>query len=131
MTRVEISTTFAVEVQGWNGIVTKLRRPAQFKDFALTQRLGELSLVDEDAFDALDDGLRRFGDRFIVDWNINVDGQELPATGDGLLQMPPTFQLGLLHAWLGKVRGGIDAPLGSGSPNGSTSKAASETTAAG
>lgn len=131
-TRIELGGTLTLEVDGYEGVVVKARKAAQIRDFRMMRRLDALSIDDDAALDELDAGLRDFGDRFLIDWNINVEGEPIEANGENLLRLPSTFQLGLLHAWAkaARVRGGVDAPLGSGSPNGSTSKADSEATEA-
>lgn len=129
MERIELGNTLTLTIPAYPGVVVKCRGASQFKDFALMRRLDALSIDDEAGLEALDDGLAAFGDRFLIDWNVNTDGEPLEPTGDNLLRLPSVFQLGLLHAWAQAANlGGVAAPLGNGSRNGNTSKVASAKT---
>lgn len=130
--RIELSPTLTLTVDGYDGVVVRARNAARFRDFRMLRHLDALSIDDDAAIDELEAGLRDFGDRFLIDWNVDIEGEPAEANGANLLRLPATFQLGLLHAWAkaARVRGGVDAPLGNGSPNGNTSKADSEATEA-
>lgn len=71
-----------------------------------------MSVVFE--FDSLSpaDGMRRFGDEILIDWNIeDDDGNPVPATADGLLSQSSDFGLALLDAWK-ESAAGVPTPLG-------------------
>lgn len=45
------------------------------------------------------DRLRTFGDELLISWNMRFRGQDVPATGDGVLSLPPRVQSALLAKW--------------------------------
>jgi len=121
MSRIEIGNDLTIGVPGFAGVEVTMRRAVGLRDFLLFQRLGALGGLEEESVDKFEAGVRDFGDRFLIDWNINLRGEELPATGESLLKLPITLQLGLLREWLTQVRG-VGAPLDDESQSSSTSQ---------
>ena len=99
----------------------------------------DISLGDLLYFDNLEAGsqkaeeaMRRFGDSFLESWNVEINGESVPATGDGIMLVPAPFALMMLNAWreaMTKIAG-VSDPLGDASKNGSTSEEESVMTAA-
>ena len=84
----------------------------------------EFQKVDSSDVDALRAIHQRFGDDILIEWNLDIDGAELPATGEGFMLLPPILIRSIIQAWSEAVQG-IAGPLGSGSQNGHSSPAAS------
>ena len=92
--------------------------------------LFDISLRDLLYFDALEAGsqkaeeaMRRFGDSFLESWNIEIDGESVPATGEGIMLVPAPFALMMLNAWREAMTkmAGVSDPLGEASKNGESS----------
>jgi len=66
--------------------------------------------------DLIDEAYRCFGDVVLKEWNIVLEGESLPATGEGFLRMPPAIGGAMIQAWLATMTE-IPAPLGEGSPS--------------
>jgi hypothetical protein len=69
---------------------------------------------------------RKFGDDYLVSWNLETDGEPIPATGEGLLStgVDIVFARALLRAWAQALTG-ASAPLDSASSNGNGTATAS------
>lgn len=72
---------------------------------------------------------QRFGDEFLVSWNLTRGGEPLPASGAGMLRVTPAFAMALVDAWMRAVAE-VPLPLGSPSSAGATSAARSMNRAA-
>ena len=60
---------------------------------------------------------RLFGDEILIEWNLKEDGgEDIPATADGFMSLPPDLCLAMIQAWSAAMTG-IPAPLGEGSPS--------------
>lgn len=122
MERIELGNDIEVTIPGQPGVVVWMRRGAGLRDYLLFRQLGELDGLTDESVDAFEDGVRKFGNAMIVDWNVNLRGEPLEANGEGLLKLPASFQLGLLQAWIRKMQGGVDAPLDDDSLSGDQSR---------
>ncbi len=40
-----------------------------------------------------------FGDTVLTSWNIEEDGELIPATGEGFMTLPPAFCMAIIGAW--------------------------------
>ena len=48
----------------------------------------------------------KFGEEILISWNFTKsDGSELPATGQGMLDLPPAVAIGILGAWTREASG--------------------------
>lgn len=72
---------------------------------ALASGLGELGTLFDNFGDAL------------VEWNVTINGQSVPATPDGVRRLDVPFALELIFAWMDAI-GGVEAPLARRSPGG-------------
>ena len=52
--------------------------------------------------------LRDFGDRVLLSWNLTREGQDVPATGDGMMSTPIKLVMALVKAWVGAAMGSDD-----------------------
>ena len=67
--------------------------------------------------------IQELGTEVLLDWNLQrKDGTAIPATAEGLLEMPSDFGMLVLKQWTEALKGD-ESPLGGTSPNGSTSEA--------
>ena len=66
--------------------------------------------------DQLEEACRSFGDDVLSEWNLEDEGQAIPATGDGFLMIPPALATAMIQAW-SEAMSGLPAPLGEGSPS--------------
>jgi len=74
-------------------------------------------LADSEDATQLEEACRRFGDEVLTEWNLKEDsGEEIPATADGFMSMPPALCLAMVKAW-SEAMTGLPAPLGEGSPS--------------
>ena len=73
-------------------------------------------LVESQEPNLVEEACQRFGDEVLEEWNIDLDGQPLPATAEGFLRMPTALALAMIQAW-GEAMTGTPAPLGEGSPS--------------
>ena len=120
--------TLTVDFTGgdYEGAVVKLRLNVPLRTMFDIQLLG---VAGKDA-----EVMQQLGTEVLSEWNIRKDGKELPATAEGLFEMPPDFGMLLLAQWtkaMNVIEGGQggDSPLGGTSPNGSMSEAQSGVTA--
>lgn len=67
--------------------------------------------------DAAEEALRLLGDNVLVAWNVERNGQPVPANGDGMMQISPRFATLILGEWL-KVAAEVPAPLDDRSTSG-------------
>jgi len=56
------------------------------------------------------DLMREFGDAVLVEWDMHVKGQPIPATGDGMLRLPMRVVAAVMKQWTDAVAG--EGPLG-------------------
>lgn len=54
---------------------------------------------------------RRWGDEILLDWNLTEKGTPVPASGAGVLSLPPVLANAILARWMEEVAG-VTAPLG-------------------
>lgn len=73
--------------------------------------------------------LTEFGDDALVDWNLTVKGEAVPATAEGLRRAPFHLVRFLINEWR-EAAVNPPLPLSLRQPSGATSEAASEETAA-
>lgn len=76
--------------------------------------------AEENVLGLLADRCKWFGERLLMEWNItDRDGKAIPATGEGMLEIPQSFAALIFSTWATTVSGRT-APLAEPSPNGST-----------
>ncbi len=63
------------------------------------------------------DVCRRFGDDILTEWNLAVEGKDLPANAEGFLQLPLDLTLLIMGKWIGAMELPA-APLARPSPHG-------------
>ena len=68
-------------------------------DVGMVAYLAFQRLVDSQDPDQVEEACRRFGDEVLKEWNIDLDGQPLPATAEGFLRMPTALALAMIKAW--------------------------------
>src|SRR3989304_138319 len=64
----------------------------------------------------LEEACRCFGDDVLIEWNLEEDGQAIPASGNGFLMIPPALAVAMIRAW-SEAMVEVPAPLGEGSPS--------------
>jgi len=67
--------------------------------------------------------IRRFSD-VLLEWNVEVGGEPIPADIEGLKRIEPKFAMEIVLAWIGGLAE-VSRPLGERSPNGKPSPARS------
>lgn len=103
------------DIPGFPGVSVRIALASSFSELIAFKRFGELiqssNLETEEGAASLESLMRKFGDQYLVEWNVGYRGEALPANGDGLVRCKrPMLQLHILESWLVKARG-IDAPL--------------------
>lgn len=78
------------------------------RDFVELQRLADLANPGDMAT-AVD----AFGAAYIERWNISVDGQALPVSGESFARLPMALQLEVVNKFMAYMRG-PSGPLGRG-----------------
>lgn len=71
--------------------------------------------------------IRDFGDKWLIEWNLEEDGAPVPATGEGMLTIPIPDATTIVAKWLGEMAT-PSVPLVQRSLDGSTLEADSTTT---
>tara|TARA_R100000655_G_scaffold8431_1_gene22026 strand:- start:3182 stop:3544 length:363 start_codon:yes stop_codon:yes gene_type:complete len=51
--------------------------------------------IDED----IEEGMRRFGDTVLLEWDLEDDDGPIPATGEGMLRLPPDLATAIFSNW--------------------------------
>lgn len=124
------TTAFALRFEDHPGLEVK----ATSVPVGMFTRLTKLADMAGDASDAtlaraaegiseLDELLHAFGDA-LVDWNVQVKGEAVPATYEGVCRLDFPFALELIFGWMDAI-GGVEAPLAKRSPSGGPALAAS------
>lgn len=103
-----------IDIAGYEGVWADVDMAASLDDFETIETLMATDMR------AMAKGLRLFGDKFLKAWNVDIQGEPVPATGDGLVSCPLPFTLAVLTSWINEARG-IPAPLGDESASGATS----------
>ena len=79
-----------------------------------------LKLQQKNAEDGHEEQLRQFGEGCLVSWNLERDdGTEIPANGDGMMELPVDFATLLISEWVTATTG-VPDPLEQGSDDLST-----------
>jgi hypothetical protein len=60
----------------------------------------------------------------LVEWNVEIDGEPVPASYEGVKRLDAPFAMELVFSWMDAI-GNVDAPLGQGSSGGGRHLAAS------
>lgn len=84
----------------------------------------EFMALDQANPESIKSAMESFGREVLISWEIEEDGEKLPADADGLKRLPPALVLAMIQSW---AQGAGDVPLVSAAPslNGSTLAAAS------
>ena len=116
--------TFA-EGEEFHGLELTVRLNADMALFLEIVGLTEMGpAVGPEAIKQFASALTDFGDRCLVDWNVDDDdGNPVPANGAGFLKQDLDFVMAIIGAWVAEVST-PSAPLVQPSPGGSTSEAA-------
>jgi len=69
-----------------------------------------ISKIDTDDKAQIIAACRLFGDEILIDWNLEDEGQVIPATSDGFLAIPPALATAMVQAW-SEAMTGTAAPL--------------------
>ena len=57
--------------------------------------------------DSIESAYTVFGDQILESWNFeNQNGEEIPATADGMMEIPPSIAIALMSAWTQEVSSG-------------------------
>lgn len=94
------------------------------RSVSLGEFLSYSDLESLTTFDELRETFHRLGDEVIDSWNLTQEGEELPATGDGLLRLDTHIARLIYRAWL-QGMAGVSGPLEQPSQSGDLSLAAS------
>lgn len=71
----------------------------------------------DSALDLIEAASRRFGEEILLDWNLEDNGEPIPATADGFVKIPPALNAIIIAKWLGEVMA-VPDPLVGRSSNG-------------
>lgn len=120
--------TYRLEFEGsdeFDGLIVKCRPPTvgealEHLDLAW---LSDDEISDEDRLQRLHGLYKVFASR-LVSWNVEIDGEPVPATLDGLKSLSNDFGLRIVRSWLFETSA-VPRPLDAGSPSGDRSLEAS------
>lgn len=87
------------------------------RDFVRLQRMW--AAADDGDLEKVEAAYSMFGDRALVSWDLTLGGVELPATGEGLVQLPVACANAIFAAWSDAV-GGKSPNSSAASANGRT-----------
>src|SRR3989304_7652795 len=113
------TATLVFEDEDYAGAEVVCRRNVSMGTYFEIARAGEVGNAE-----ASEAAFRLFGERVLASWNVTVEGEPLPASGEGMLGLSPEFAALILSAWTRAVTD-MPAPLGEPSVNGSSAKAPS------
>ena len=68
-------------------------------DVPLGLYLEYAKLADTNDPAQLEEAFQRFSAEVLIDWNLEVDGDAVPAHPDGMLKVPPAIANAILAAW--------------------------------
>lgn len=77
-------------------------------------------LIFQNVEDKVEEAYRSFGDDVLISWDLEDDNGPIPATGDGMLQLPPEIGALIVGGWSTTVSNPQNGSVQT-SPNGSTS----------
>ena len=85
----------------WHGGETTVAISVPFKTLFWFQK----AVQDTESSETNQEALRKFGDEFLISWNVtDSDGNEYPATGEGLIAVEDsTLVTALMEAWVQAV----------------------------
>lgn len=99
--------------------VVRVSLSVPIRDFVeLSRALSGLASGD---LEGVSEALGSFGDRVLVEWDLQDDDGDIPATGEGMQRVPIDMAMEIMNAWIG----GVSAPDPTSpavSPNGAQSE---------
>lgn len=116
------STTLTLDFKdtAFDGAEVKCRTDVSMGFLLRMQRMAN-STNDEDA----EKSLTEFGDKILIEWNLEDEHIDIPANGTGMLQITASFAQALMSLWAEEVAQ-PSAPLSPKSSNGITSQTSPE-----
>ena len=83
------------ESNPYHGMVIRARLDVDVKTFLDLQSLSQSENAQETK-----EAFLKFGSEIVLEWNLHDDnGQEIPATGDGFIQLPPAVCGEIIDSW--------------------------------
>ena len=103
------------------GATVRCRMDIPIRKFLQLQRA--FGAVEGSEPDSIESAYRQFGDDCLKSWDIVRDGEAVPATGEGMLDLPLGAAQAVFSAWAAAVSG-ISGNSDAASTNGATPQAA-------
>jgi hypothetical protein len=96
---------------------------------ALQRTVAGLDRATDEQLAAMEGAFRHFGEKALVSWDLALNGNPLPATGDGMMRLPLRVANEIFSAW-SAVTAAVSPNSNGVSPNGASVEALSAKTAA-
>jgi hypothetical protein len=89
-----------IELADYEGAEVTCKLDVKMKTFFSLQDLASDN-------DSIESAYTVFGDQILESWNFeNENGEEIPATAKGMLEIPPSIAIALMSAWTQEVSSG-------------------------
>ena len=108
-----------------DGATVRITLDTPIRDVLAIQRAANRAQNGDEDVAAVEESFRFFGDAVLKDWDLTLDGQPVPANGDGMLSLPLAVCMALFDAW-GRAIGQVPGNSRAASANGKQSGAAFE-----
>lgn len=95
---------------------------------ALQRTVAGLNQATDEQLSAMEGAFRHFGENALVSWNLALQGEELPPTGDGMMRLPLIIANEIFSAWSAVTA--VSPNSSAASANGASAEADDEQTAA-
>ena len=108
---VDIKTTEVIYLESFTGVEVEVTTAVSMADFMTLAKLADIAGGNSEG---VQEAIQIFGDKFLMAWNVTLNGNEVEPNGESLARMPLSFQWELTSKWFGLIRG-VSGPLGSAS----------------
>jgi hypothetical protein len=115
-----------------DGATVRVSLDMSLRDFLSLQRMADVASNQADSeaqTNGIYSALQRFGDEALVDWDLTLHGEPVPASGEGVMMLAPHVGLAVFQAW-GQVVSSLGPNSSAASVNGASEAAIEEPTAA-
>ena len=96
-----------IELSDYEGAEATCRLDVKMKTFF---RLQDLASSTEGTA-GIEKSYKMFGEEILESWNFEDDnGKVIPATSEGMMEIPPSLSIALMSAWIDQIQMGKEKP---------------------